>query len=385
MDHLVRPEGGLRPDAVILGESTHGDIAIGHRGRSEVEIVVYGLAGHASAPDRAKNALDLLPAVLAGVRDLAGRQESDAVLGPSSVAATGVDAAPASLNVIPDRVTVTLDWRILPEDTGESLKASVAQGPATPPGPRRAERLARCRRVGRSPNRHRAAAELHRRRDRPAHCSAPASSWTPRTPSSRRRPARLAHATAAAPPPGCARGPSPPTAAGPAACEASPRSASRRARNATPTPTPNASIWKRRVGRTRSTWTWFRPCRGRSGRAPRADAAVRGMRAKQPVPPTPPDPGRLAGAESGRRTAPASAPIGIALRGCPGNRCAVAPLSPAHDRSPNALSPRIPSRVSTRNAASSSPKTIGGLTLSTFRQGPSTPSSTPVSRARFTM
>ena len=123
MDHLVRPDGGLRPDVVIIGESTNGDIAIGHRGRSEVEIVAHGLAGHASAPDRARNALDLLPAILAGVRDLAARQESDAVLGVSSVVATGVDAVPASLNVIPDRVTVTLDWRVLPEDTGQSLVA----------------------------------------------------------------------------------------------------------------------------------------------------------------------------------------------------------------------------------------------------------------------
>ena len=125
MDHLVRPDGGLSPDVVIIGESTHGDIAIGHRGRSEVEIVAHGLAGHASAPDRARNALDLLPAILAGVRDLAARQESDAVLGRSSVVATGVGAVPASLNVIPDRVTVTLDWRILPEDSGESLVARV--------------------------------------------------------------------------------------------------------------------------------------------------------------------------------------------------------------------------------------------------------------------
>ena len=121
MDHLVRPDGGLRPDAVIIGESTNGDIAIGHRGRSEVEIVAHGLAGHASAPDRARNALDLLPAILAGVGDLAARQASDPVLGRSSVVATGVDAVPASLNVIPDRVTVTLDWRILPADTQESL------------------------------------------------------------------------------------------------------------------------------------------------------------------------------------------------------------------------------------------------------------------------
>ncbi len=125
MDHLTRADGGLRPDLVIIGESTQGDIAIGHRGRAEIEIVGTGLAGHASAPDRARNALDLVPPILAGVADLAARQEADDVLGPASVVATGVDAVPASLNVIPDRVTVTLDWRILPVDTEESLVARV--------------------------------------------------------------------------------------------------------------------------------------------------------------------------------------------------------------------------------------------------------------------
>ena len=127
MDHLVRADGGLRPGVVIIGESTHGDIAIGHRGRCEVEIVAHGLAGHASAPDRARNALGLVPAILAGVRDLAARQGTDPVLGRSSVVATGIDAVPASLNVIPDRVTVTLDWRILPEDTEESLLERVRE------------------------------------------------------------------------------------------------------------------------------------------------------------------------------------------------------------------------------------------------------------------
>lgn len=125
MDHLTRPDGGLRPDVVIIGESTHGDITIGHRGRCEVEIVAHGLAGHASAPERARNALDLVPAILTGVRDLAARQESDDVLGAASVVATGIDAVPASLNVIPDRATVTLDWRILPGDTVETLLARV--------------------------------------------------------------------------------------------------------------------------------------------------------------------------------------------------------------------------------------------------------------------
>ena len=63
MQHLLDSRAVV-PDAVIIGEATHGDICIGHRGRAELEVVIQGLAGHASAPSRALNALALLPAVL---------------------------------------------------------------------------------------------------------------------------------------------------------------------------------------------------------------------------------------------------------------------------------------------------------------------------------
>ncbi len=126
----VLESGSVRPAAVINGESTHGDIAIGHRGRAEGEIVIHGLAGHASAPDRARNALDLVPDVLLAVGDLAGRQASDPVLGPATLAATGIDVLPESRNVIPDRVTVVLDWRVLPGDDEESLTARIREAVA---------------------------------------------------------------------------------------------------------------------------------------------------------------------------------------------------------------------------------------------------------------
>jgi len=117
-------EGGeVEPGAVIIGEATHGDVAIGHRGRSELEVVIRGLAGHASAPDRARNALDLVGPVLRAIRELSGRQERDAVLGPATLVATDVRARPETANVIPDEAVVVVDWRILPSDTPESLVA----------------------------------------------------------------------------------------------------------------------------------------------------------------------------------------------------------------------------------------------------------------------
>ena len=124
---LLLESGEVVPQAVVIGEATHGDICTGHRGRGEVEIRIRGAAGHASAPERAHNALDLVPAVLSAVRDLASRQPSDPTLGPATVVATSVDVAPVSRNVIPDRATVAVDWRLLPGQVAEALLSDVRQ------------------------------------------------------------------------------------------------------------------------------------------------------------------------------------------------------------------------------------------------------------------
>jgi len=111
----------VEPAAVIIGEATKGDITTGHRGRAEVEVVLRGLAGHASAPNRARNPLDLLPPVLEALEDLAAHQSNDPVLGKASLVATGIDILPESRNVIPDEAVVVVDWRVLPGSTHEGL------------------------------------------------------------------------------------------------------------------------------------------------------------------------------------------------------------------------------------------------------------------------
>ena len=122
MERFVE-SGVVSPAAVIIGESTQGDIATGHRGRGEIEVVVRGVAGHASAPDRARNALDLVPAVLRAVEAVNAAEASDPVLGKATAVATGLEVRPESRNVIPDEAVVVVDWRILPGDTRESLVA----------------------------------------------------------------------------------------------------------------------------------------------------------------------------------------------------------------------------------------------------------------------
>jgi succinyl-diaminopimelate desuccinylase len=138
MRHLL-DSGTVDPAAVVLGEATHGDVCIGHRGRAELEIVLEGVAGHASVPDRASNALDLLGPALAAVRDLAEEQPADPVLGAASLVATMVDVQPETRNVIPDRVVLAIDWRVLPGADEEELLRRVRKSlrvriGAVPPG-----------------------------------------------------------------------------------------------------------------------------------------------------------------------------------------------------------------------------------------------------------
>jgi succinyl-diaminopimelate desuccinylase len=124
MAHLLE-SGAVEPGAVVIGEATGGDICIGHRGRGELEIVIRGLAGHASAPDRARSALDGVAPILSALRALPSERlaDEDPVLGRSTLVATDVVATPTSRNVIPDRAVIAVDWRVLP---GRDAEASLA-------------------------------------------------------------------------------------------------------------------------------------------------------------------------------------------------------------------------------------------------------------------
>jgi succinyl-diaminopimelate desuccinylase len=131
MAHLMA-RGEIRPAAIVIGEATNGDVCIGHRGRAEVIIELQGVAGHASAPERARNPLFGLGAVLEALRSFPDTLTArDEVLGRSTAAPTVVETLPKSRNVIPDRARVVLDWRVLPgllpEQALELLRAHLEE------------------------------------------------------------------------------------------------------------------------------------------------------------------------------------------------------------------------------------------------------------------
>ena len=121
----------VRPGAVILAEATGCDLCTGHRGHAELAVEIHGVAAHASNPDSGRNPNHLLPHVLLALRELSDAQPCDPVLGRATLTPTVVETWPKSGNVIPDRVRVTLDWRVLPgwdEDRAvEQLRALLAE------------------------------------------------------------------------------------------------------------------------------------------------------------------------------------------------------------------------------------------------------------------
>lgn len=103
-----------RPGAVILAEATAGDLCSGHRGHAELSVEIHGVAAHASSPHTGRNPNHALPYVLLALRELADAQPVHPVLGAATLTPTVVETWPRSGNVIPDRIRVTLDWRVLP-------------------------------------------------------------------------------------------------------------------------------------------------------------------------------------------------------------------------------------------------------------------------------
>jgi len=104
----------VRPGAVILAEATACDLCTGHRGHAELAVDVHGVAAHASAPDRGRNPNHALPHVLLALRELSDAQPHHPVLGRATLTPTVVETWPKSGNVIPDRIRVTVDTRVLP-------------------------------------------------------------------------------------------------------------------------------------------------------------------------------------------------------------------------------------------------------------------------------
>ena len=122
----LREEGLIEPDALVLGSPTENQIIIEERGILWVEIETSGRAAHGGDPPAGDNAilrmmrlLERLQAELAP--RLATRRSGEKV----STMNIGTIHAGENPNVVPDRCTLLIDRRLLPEESVDTAFAEI--------------------------------------------------------------------------------------------------------------------------------------------------------------------------------------------------------------------------------------------------------------------
>src|SRR5215510_11691988 len=118
-----------RPDLVIAAGFSYAVITA-HNGCLQLEVSVRGTAAHAAVPETGSDALaaavDVLNALYAERREYAAIRSGFAGIATPSLN-VGVIAGGINTNVVPDKVTLRLDRRIIPEEGAEEVEARLVQ------------------------------------------------------------------------------------------------------------------------------------------------------------------------------------------------------------------------------------------------------------------
>ena len=109
----------LRPDACIVGEPSLMQPILAHKGRLALNVTVRGMAAHSSEPAKGVNAVHAAAEAVAHVVAEARRfaAEGPFVEGfdpPYTTAHVGTISGGTILNIIPERASFTMEWRVVP-------------------------------------------------------------------------------------------------------------------------------------------------------------------------------------------------------------------------------------------------------------------------------
>jgi succinyl-diaminopimelate desuccinylase len=119
-----------RPDYAICAGFAHG-ITTAHNGCLHLEVEVVGRSGHAARPETGVDALEAANALLSdlyALRKTYAKRKSKTPGIKSPTLVVGLIEGGINTNVVPDRVTLRLDRRIIPEENpGEVERTLVAQ------------------------------------------------------------------------------------------------------------------------------------------------------------------------------------------------------------------------------------------------------------------
>ncbi|MGI9429029.1 MAG: YgeY family selenium metabolism-linked hydrolase [Bythopirellula sp.] len=120
-------EDGIKPDAVVVTDSTNCTILRGHRGRMEIGVTCKGKSCHGSMPHKGDNAIYKVAKVVNEIEKLHDRLPTDDFLGKATITVSYVDCKTPSLCAVPGEAYIHLDRRLTVGDTKKSAVAEVKE------------------------------------------------------------------------------------------------------------------------------------------------------------------------------------------------------------------------------------------------------------------
>lgn len=113
-----------KPDYVVIGEASQGNVKIGQRGRAEIKIETLGKPAHSANPEKGINAVYKMCKVIEEIRTLKPTHHD--VLGDGILELVDIMSSPyPGASVVPERCTATYDRRLLVGETKESVLAPI--------------------------------------------------------------------------------------------------------------------------------------------------------------------------------------------------------------------------------------------------------------------
>lgn len=125
LKHLFK-EMALKPDFVVICEPSNNNIALGHKGKSQISITTHGVSAHGAAPEKGINAVYEMAEIIQRVEktnlELA---QGDGLRG--TLVLSRISSVSASLNAVPSECELYLDRRMVPGETEAAVKQEMDQ------------------------------------------------------------------------------------------------------------------------------------------------------------------------------------------------------------------------------------------------------------------
>jgi putative selenium metabolism hydrolase len=120
-------EDRIRPDAVVVTDSTNCWILRGHRGRMEIGVTCRGKSCHGSMPHKGVNAVYKMAKIITEVERLNERLPRDPFLGKGTITVSYVDCKTPSVCAVPGQAYCHLDRRLTRGETKQSAVSQIKQ------------------------------------------------------------------------------------------------------------------------------------------------------------------------------------------------------------------------------------------------------------------